>query len=111
MKEKNARISRPLESSGAWQGATDGVATLKVRKSAFDALNKGSGALGKRSKVVAPSGAPPQDLYVMEGGQNNAQLIYPRERPKCDDDNWEPHLVDHQMLHGEKVKSIAFWGS
>ena len=22
-----------------------------------------------------------------------------RERPKRDDDNWEPHLVDHQMLH------------
>ena len=22
-----------------------------------------------------------------------------RERPKHDDDNWEPHLVDHQMLH------------
>ena len=36
-----------LESSGAWRGAPDGVATLKVRKGAFDALNKGSGALGK----------------------------------------------------------------
>ena len=22
-----------------------------------------------------------------------------RNVPKCDDDNWEPHLVDHQMLH------------
>ena len=22
-----------------------------------------------------------------------------RERPKRDNDNWEPHLVDHQMLH------------
>ena len=29
------------------QSAPDGVATLKVRKGAFDALNKGSGALGK----------------------------------------------------------------
>ena len=28
-------------------GAPDGVATLKVRKGAFDALNKGSRALGK----------------------------------------------------------------
>ena len=28
-------------------GVPDGVATLKVRKGAFDALNKGSGALGK----------------------------------------------------------------
>ena len=37
-------------SSGAWRGAPDGVATLEGRKGAFDALNKGSGAL---------SGAPP----------------------------------------------------
>ena len=50
-------------SSGAWRGAPDGVATLKVRKGAFDALNKGSGALEKWSKVVAPSGAPPEELY------------------------------------------------
>ena len=28
-------------------GCPDGVATLKVRKGAFDALKKGSGALGK----------------------------------------------------------------
>ena len=34
-------------SSDAWRGAPDGVATLKVRKGAFDALNKGSGALAK----------------------------------------------------------------
>ena len=34
-------------SSGAWQGAPDGVATLMARKGAFDALNKGSGALGR----------------------------------------------------------------
>ena len=34
-------------SSGASRGAPDRVATLKVRKGAFDALNKGSGALGK----------------------------------------------------------------
>ena len=34
-------------SSGASRGALDGVATLKVRKRAFDALNRGSGALGK----------------------------------------------------------------
>ena len=47
----------------AWRGAPDGVATLKLRKGTFDALNKGSGALGKWSKVVAPSGAPPEELY------------------------------------------------
>ena len=35
------------KSSGAWQGAPDGVATLEVRKGASHALNKGSGALGK----------------------------------------------------------------
>ena len=51
-----------LFSSGTWRGAPDGVATLKVRKGAFDALNKGSGALGNWSKVVAPSGAPPEEL-------------------------------------------------
>ena len=34
-----------------------------MRKGAFDALNKGSGALEKCSKVVAPSGAPPEELY------------------------------------------------
>ena len=45
------------------QAVLDGVATLKVREGAFEALNKGSGALGKWSKVVAPSGAPPEELY------------------------------------------------
>ena len=50
--------------SGAWRGAPDGVATLKVSKGAFDALNRGSGALGKvKCKVVASSGAPPEELY------------------------------------------------
>ena len=34
-------------SSGARQGAPDGVASLKVRKSASDALHKGSEAPGK----------------------------------------------------------------
>ena len=46
------------KSSGASRSAPHGVATLKVRQGAFDALNKGSGELGKRSKVVTPSGAP-----------------------------------------------------
>ena len=41
----------------------DRVATLKVRKGALDALNKGSGALGEWSKGVAPSGATPEELY------------------------------------------------
>ena len=39
------------------------VAALKVRQGAFDALNKGSGALRKQSKVVALSGASPEELY------------------------------------------------
>ena len=34
-------------SIGASRGALDGVATLKVRKGTFNALNQGSGALGK----------------------------------------------------------------
>ena len=29
---------------------------------------------------------------------------FSRERPERDDDNWEPHLVDHQMLH---LKSLC----
>ena len=41
-----------------------GVATLRVRKGAFDALNKGGlERLGKRNKVVTPSGVPPEELY------------------------------------------------
>ena len=40
-------MSSLRDSSGAGRGAPDGVATLKVRKGAFDALNKGSGALDK----------------------------------------------------------------
>ena len=30
---------------------------------------------------------------------SNSEKDLLRERPKRDDDNWEPHLVDHQMLH------------
>ena len=42
----------------------DGVATLKVRKGAFDALNKGSGALGKVKKSCRPlEGAPWRTLW------------------------------------------------
>ena len=37
----------PENSSGASRGAPDGVACLKVRQGAFDALKKGSGGLGK----------------------------------------------------------------
>ena len=44
-------------SSGAWRGAPDKVATLKVRKGAFDALNKGSGVLGKVKKRLSPPSA------------------------------------------------------
>ena len=49
-------------SSGASRGAPQGVATLKVRKGAFDVLNKGSGALGK-VKLSPPRGRPPEELY------------------------------------------------
>ena len=37
----------PFASNGASRGASPGVATLKVRQGAFDALNDGSGALGE----------------------------------------------------------------
>ena len=50
-------------SSCACRRAPDGVATLKVRKDAVDALNKGSGVLGEVKRVVAPSKAPPEELY------------------------------------------------
>ena len=53
-------------SSGAWRGAPDGVATLKVRKGAFDALNKkGLEHLESEVKLSPPrgSGAPPEELY------------------------------------------------
>ena len=48
---------RECNSSGPWRGAPDGVATLKVRKGAFDALNKGSGASGK-GKLSPPRVRP-----------------------------------------------------
>ena len=50
--------------SGASRGARRGVATLKERKGAFEAFNKGSGSLGKWSQLVAPSEAPPEELYL-----------------------------------------------
>ena len=34
-----------------------------------------------------------------------------RDRPKRDDDNWEPHLVDHQMLHLKPLKSTSQYRS
>ena len=38
-----------------------------------------------------------------QGSENQRELllhsVFDRERPKRDDDNWEPHLVNHQMLH------------
>ena len=49
-------------SSGAWRGAPDGVATLKARKAAFDALNKGSEALGSEVKL-SPLRGRPEELY------------------------------------------------
>ena len=58
-------VRRNYRICGAWR-APDGVATLKVRKGDFDTLNKGSGALRKWSKVVAPLGAPPEELYDVE---------------------------------------------
>ena len=41
------------------QAVLDGVATLKVRKGTFDALNKGSGALGKVRWSRRPVGGAP----------------------------------------------------
>ena len=44
-------------SSGASRDARRGVATLKVRKGAFEALNEGSGAFGT-AKLSPPRGRP-----------------------------------------------------
>ena len=63
-------LKLPSNSSGAWRGGPDGIATLKVRNSAFEALNKRSGALEKWSKVVARSGEPPEELYDKHVLQN-----------------------------------------
>ena len=59
---RNIFESRAL-SSGAWRGAPDGVAALEVRKGALALWIKGLEHLEKWSKVVAPSGAPPEELY------------------------------------------------
>ena len=47
----------------------DGVATLKVRRVAFDALNTGFGALGKEVKLSPPRGRPLKNsmICVLEG--------------------------------------------
>ena len=52
-------------SSGASRGAPHVVATLKARKGAFDTLNiiKGLEHLESEVKIVAPSGAPPEELF------------------------------------------------
>ena len=58
---KGSRSPKKSQSSNASRGAPDGVATLKVRKGAFDALNKGSGALDQWSKAVKQSCRPLRD--------------------------------------------------
>ena len=63
LQERRAFPEICTSNSSIFQAVLDGVASLKVREGAFDALNKGSGALEKRRKVVAPSGAPPEELY------------------------------------------------
>ena len=50
--ENSRRLGDPTETparqvKGCLTGRPDKVATLKVRKGAFDALKKGSGAVGK----------------------------------------------------------------
>ena len=47
MKKSRESCKDKQLSNGASRGAPHGVATLKVRKGAFDALNKGYGALGE----------------------------------------------------------------
>ena len=57
------------KSSSAWRGAPDGVATLKVRKSAFGALNiQGLEHLLNEVKLSPPQGAPWRTLWVNFGG-------------------------------------------
>ena len=60
---------------GCLTGAPDGVATLEVRKGAFDALNKGSGALGKSEvKLSPPRGCPLKD-FMSKLRRKGATLI------------------------------------
>ena len=47
MRFSAVRTSLLPKSRAATQAVLHGVATLKARKGAFDALNKGSGAVGK----------------------------------------------------------------
>ena len=54
-----------------------------------------------RGKFGAKFGAKfgPKIRKIREFSFCNFPDLINRERPKRDDDNWEPHLVDHQMLH------------
>ena len=64
-----------------------------IRKGAFDDLNKGSGALGKvKCKVVALSGAPPEELYEIAAKRLKINSVLTR----C-------------IVKGEALKSPPFW--
>ena len=57
----------PDISSSAWRGAPDGVANLKVRRGAFDALNEGPGALESEVKLSPPRGRPLKNSMNIDG--------------------------------------------
>ena len=81
---------------GCWRGAPDGVATLKVRKGAFAILTlwiKGLEHLEKWSKVVAPSGAPPKELYDVY-----ATNPYTHQVPAANVGGEEGRVISHALV-------------
>ena len=58
-------MGRQIISSSAWRDAPDGVANLKVRKSACDALNKGLEHVEKWSKLLPRQGRPLKNSMII----------------------------------------------
>ena len=118
-------ISEPLTTIRKWKPSSSVSPPAKSRNfMAFKRCLMGCGLkrlehLEKWRKVVTPSGAPPlknsmrppwrhrwgvrKPVFLHRGALWGKRLDMPdtkfRERPQLDDDNWEPHLVDHQKLH------------
>ena len=70
-----SRSARNSLKSPFSQSPPDGLATLKVRKSAFDALNKGSGALGRSEVKLSPlRGAPWRTLWTCRSLRNDNKI-------------------------------------
>ena len=64
------------------------VATLKIRKSASDALNKGSGALGKVKESCRPLGGAPPKNSMKKGFPEGPQRHLNAARQKLSRDNF-----------------------